>query len=292
MEHIHIIVVLYSPEAKTLSEMIEVFVFFMKKEMCKYLDGGIEQTMKKPIIGIVPLYDDEKESLWMLPGYMDAVVEAGGIPIMLPLSADKTTIQQLLDTVDGILMTGGHDVSPDIYGEERLDDSVVCNLARDSMEKELLEQALKKDIPILGICRGIQFMNAFLGGTLYQDLGKQHPSETEHHQKPPYDVPIHEVRIKQDSGIYRLLHKDTIRVNIYHHQAIKDVAECLKVMAVSEDGLVEAVELPQKRFVWAVQWHPEFSHRVDENSKQIFGEFVKHCQVLGDGVSVSFYRFG
>ena len=137
--------------------------------------------MKKPIIGLVPLFDDEKDSLWMLPGYMDGIVDAGGIPIMLPLTSEKATIDQLLDTVDGIIMTGGHDVSPDIYGEEKLEDLVVCNEARDSMEKELLKQALEKDIPILGICRGIQFINAFLGGTLYQDLGKQHPSETEHH---------------------------------------------------------------------------------------------------------------
>ena len=139
--------------------------------------------MKKPIIGLVPLFDDEKESLWMLPGYMDGIVDAGGMPIMLPLTSDKAILKQLLDTVDGILMTGGHDVSPDIYGEEKLDDSVVCNEDRDSMEKERIGQAFEKDIPILGICRGIQFLNAFLGGTLYQDLGKQHPSETEHHQK-------------------------------------------------------------------------------------------------------------
>lgn len=236
--------------------------------------------MKKPIIGLVPLFDDEKDSLWMLPGYMDGIVDAGGIPIMLPLTSEKATIDQLLDTVDGIIMTGGHDVSPDIYGEEKLEDLVVCNEARDSMEKELLKQALEKDIPILGICRGIQFINAFLGGTLYQDLGKQHPSETEHHQKPPYDVPVHKVKLISDSKLYGLLRKDVISVNSYHHQAVKDVADELKVMAVSEDGLVEAVELPEKRFVWAVQWHPEFSYKTDENSKMIFGEFVNHCQNL------------
>ena len=236
--------------------------------------------MKKPIIGLVPLFDDEKESLWMLPGYMDGITEAGGIPIMLPMTADKAAINQLLDTVDGILMTGGHDVSPGIYGEKKLDDTVVCNAARDSMEKELLKQALEKDVPILGICRGIQFLNAFLGGTLYQDLGKQHRSETEHHQKPPYDVPVHKVKLISDSKLYGLLRKDVIGVNSYHHQAVKEVAGTLKVMVISEDGLVEAVELPEKKFVWAVQWHPEFSYKTDENSKMIFGEFVKHCQNL------------
>ena len=233
--------------------------------------------MKKPVIGVVPLYDDEKESLWMLPGYMDGITEAGGIPIMLPLTADKDVIRQLLDTVDGILLTGGHDVSPEIYGEEKLDDSVVCNSARDIMEKELLEQALEKDVPVLGICRGIQFINAYLGGTLYQDLGKQHPSDIEHHQKPPYDVPAHEVRVLTDTGLHRLLNADKISVNSYHHQAIKEASDALKVMAVSEDGLTEAVELPGKKFVWALQWHPEYSYKTDDNSRLIFKEFVDHC---------------
>ena len=233
--------------------------------------------MKKPVIGVVPLYDDEKESLWMLPGYMDGIAEAGGIPIMLPLTSDKDAIRQLLDTVDGILLTGGHDVSPEIYGEEKLDDSVVCNKARDSMEKELLKQALEKDIPILGICRGIQFINAYLGGTLYQDLGKQHHSDTEHHQKPPYDIPAHDVKILTDTELYRLLNTDRISVNSYHHQAIKEASDVLKVMAVSEDGLTEAVELPGKKFVWALQWHPEYSYKTDDNSRLIFKEFVNHC---------------
>ncbi|WP_026497994.1 gamma-glutamyl-gamma-aminobutyrate hydrolase family protein [Butyrivibrio sp. WCD2001] len=232
---------------------------------------------RKPIIGISPLFDDEKDSLWMLPGYMDGITQAGGIPIMLPLTSDKETIRQLLDTVDGILLTGGQDVSPEIYGEEKLDSSVVCYEARDSMEKELLVQALEKDIPILGICRGIQFLNAYLGGSLYQDLGKQHPSETEHHQKPPYDVPVHEVNIIEGSGLHKLIQSDRISVNSYHHQAVKEVADSLKVMAVSEDGLTEAVELPGKRFVWALQWHPEFSYKKDDNSRRIFKEFVSRC---------------
>ncbi|WP_022762117.1 gamma-glutamyl-gamma-aminobutyrate hydrolase family protein [Butyrivibrio sp. AD3002] len=232
---------------------------------------------RKPIIGISPLFDDEKDSLWMLPGYMDGITQAGGIPIMLPLTSDKETIRQLLDTVDGILLTGGQDVSPEIYGEEKLDNSVVCYEARDGMEKELLGQALEKDIPILGICRGIQFLNAYLGGSLYQDLGKQHPSETEHHQKPPYDVPVHEVNIIEGSGLHKLIQSDRISVNSYHHQAVKKVADALNVMAVSEDGLTEAVELPGKRFVWALQWHPEFSYKKDDNSRRIFKEFVSRC---------------
>ena len=101
-------------------------------------------------------------------------------------------------------------------------------------------------MPVLGICRGIQFLNAYLGGTLYQDLNTQHPTATEHHQKPPYDVPVHNIRIQKDSRLHKLLGTDSLAVNSYHHQAIKKKADVLVAMAVSEDGLVEAVRMPEK----------------------------------------------
>ena len=231
----------------------------------------------KPLIGVVPLVDETKESLWMLPKYMDGVTEAGGIPIILPLTSDGSVISQLLDEVQGILLTGGHDVDPRIYGEEPIPKCGAACVERDSMEKELLDQALERDMPVLGICRGIQFMNAYLGGTLYQDLPTQFDSNVEHHMNPPYDVPVHSVSVLEDSALHRLLNKDKLAVNSYHHQAIKDKADRLKVMAVSEDGLIEAVEMPDKKFVWAVQWHPEFNYLKEESSRKIFEEFVRQC---------------
>ena len=139
----------------------------------------------------------------------------------------------------------------------------------------LKEQAAKK--PVLGICRGIQFLNVHLGGTLYQDLPAEHPSAANHHQTPPYNAPVHSVTLTADSPLWALLGKDTLAVNSLHHQAIKTLAPGLAVMAVSEDGLTEAVCLPDKRFVWAVQWHPEFSFRVNEDSRKIFKAFVGAC---------------
>lgn len=231
--------------------------------------------MKKPIIGVTPLVDVEKESLWMLPGYMDGVTLCGGLPIMLPLTADEETICQLADFCNGFLFTGGQDVSPALYKEETLKTCAQRSPIRDAMETVLLREALRLDKPVLGICRGIQFINAALGGTLYQDLPTQKPSEVEHHQSPPYDIPVHEVTLCAGSPLHRLLQKETLSVNSYHHQAVKTLAPSLKAMAVSTDGLVEAVYLPQKHFVWAVQWHPEFAYQADEDCRKIFAEFIK-----------------
>ena len=232
-----------------------------------------------PWVGVMPLWDDEKESLWMLPGYLEGIKEAGATPIIFPLSEDTDEIERLVDICDGILLTGGHDVTPSVYGEEPLEGKVSCCIARDNMEKHVLEDAMKKDKPVLGICRGIQFINACLGGTLYQDLPTQHPSEIEHHQTPPYDVPVHDVIIRNATPLYDCLGTDTISVNSYHHQAVKVVAPGLEVMAESEDGIVEALYKPFYSFLWAVQWHPEFSYKTDDNSKKIFKAFVDSLTV-------------
>lgn len=230
--------------------------------------------MKKPMIGLIPLYDEEKESLWMLPGYMEGIIEAGGIPIMLPLTEDDQILSQLENQCDGFLFTGGHDVSPELYGETPLKECGIICKERDAMEKKLFAMALEADKPVLGICRGIQFINAVLGGNLYQDLPAQHPSKLEHHQTPPYDIPIHKVKILENSPLHKLLNIPELAVNSYHHQAVKDLSPRLTAMAYSTDDLVEAVYMKDKKFVWAVQWHPEFSHKTDENSKKIFKKFI------------------
>ena len=229
--------------------------------------------MLKPIIGVMPLWDDEKESMWMLPGYFDGIIQAGGTPVMFPLISDEHELYRLMDICDGILFTGGHDVSPELYGEKPVENVCSCKM-RDDMEQIVLKKAIETDKPVLGICRGIQFINAALGGTLYQDLPTQYLTETDHHQQPPYDVPVHSVDILKDSPLYSCLIVDRIQVNSYHHQAVKDVAPCLKVMATADDGLVEGLYLPEHRFLWAIQWHPEFSYLKDENSKKIFKAFV------------------
>ena len=230
--------------------------------------------MSKPIIGVMPLWDDEKSSMWMLPGYFEGISQAGGVPIMLPLSVDKDGLNQLIEMCDGFLFSGGHDVSPEIYNEKPLDNLVSSCIRRDEMEAYILKKAIEIDKPIFGICRGIQFINAALGGSLYQDLPTQHKSEVEHHQTPPYDIPVHKVKIVKDSPLYKCLNTELLEVNSYHHQAVREVAPVLKTMALSEDGLVEALYKPDNKFLWAVQWHPEFSYKTDEKSRMIFKKFV------------------
>lgn len=230
--------------------------------------------MKKPIIGVTLLWDEEKNSYWMLPGYLEGLEEAGAIPIILPLAADGADIAQLADLCDGFLFTGGQDVAPQLYGEAMKPTCGELCPARDTLERELLNRALEQDKPILGICRGLQILNVTLGGTLYQDLPTEHPSEIEHSMKPPYDQAAHTVRILPDTPLAALLQKQELGVNSCHHQAIRSLAPSLVEMARSTDDLIEAMYLPGKTFVWGVQWHPELSFRTDEDSRKMFMALV------------------
>lgn len=223
----------------------------------------------------MPLVDEERESLWMLPGYFDGIADAGGIPVMLPLTSDPDTLRQVIGMCNGLLFTGGHDVSPALYGEEPVNASVVSSNERDEMESIALSVGMRGEKAILGICRGIQFINAALGGTLYQDLPTQHPSVIEHHQKPPYEIPVHSVEITAGTPLHALLGTDRLAVNSYHHQAVKTLAPGLRAMAIAEDGLTEAVYKPDYPFLWAVQWHPEFSYKSDPAARAIFHRFTE-----------------
>jgi len=228
----------------------------------------------KPIVGVMPLWDEEKSSIWMLPGYLDGIIQAGGLPFVFPFTDDKDDLNRLADMCDGFLFTGGQDVSPSIYGETPLDDLLDCCEKRDEMESAILKIAIKDQKSVLGICRGLQFINAALGGTLYQDIPLQHPSLVEHHQRPPYNIPAHKVHIIEGSPLCNTLKKESLAVNSYHHQAVHIIADGLKPMAVAPDGIVEALYKPSHRFLWAVQWHPEFSYMTDEDSRMIFRAFI------------------
>ena len=235
--------------------------------------------MKKPLIGVLPLYDHEKASYWMLPGYMKGIEDAGGIPIILPLSTDEEIIERIAHTFDGFLFTGGHDINPAYYGEEVEEVTGEICSERDSMEKVLFQKVIELDKPAFGICRGLQLFNVLLGGTLYQDIPSQLKESTIiHKQNPPYTHPVHKVNITKDTLLYKTLQIDSLEVNSYHHQGIKKISEALIAAAVADDGLIEAVVMPNKKFVLAVQWHPEFSYKLDDYSFKLFLEFVGFCK--------------
>lgn len=157
------------------------------------------------IIGLVPLYDEYKQSYWMLPGYMKVIESCGAVPIMFPLTTDQKEISRCMSLCDGILMTGGHDVDPDLYKAPKIEECGTCCKERDQMESYMFEKAMIQDMPVLGICRGIQFMNVMLGGTLYQDLEKEYPSEVEHHMHPPYDRAVHIVNVLQNTQLSEII---------------------------------------------------------------------------------------
>lgn len=230
--------------------------------------------MYKPLIGVTPLFDREKESYWMLPGYFLALEEAGAVPVMLPLTEDEETLSRLVDALDGFLMTGGPDVAPAYYGEAEIPSVNVICPERDAAEMTLLRLLWKTDKPVFGICRGLQMMNVQRGSTLFQDLPTQHPSDVNHRMAAPYDRTVHTVTVRKDSPLFRLFGTETVGVNSSHHQAIRTLAPTLRPMALSPDGLIEAVYASEKRFYWAVQWHPERLYTKDEYNRKLFAAFA------------------
>lgn len=228
----------------------------------------------RKVVGVMPLYDEEKDSYWMLPGYMKMLEAEDAIPIMLPLTSRTSELAYFLEFCGGFLLTGGQDVSPSIYHNDKKPWCGQCCEIRDEMDRYILTRAIEQDKPVLGICRGIQLMNACYGGTLYQDLQKEYASGIDHHMKPPYDRVAHQVTLQKGTPLFDMLHKEQIGVNSYHHQAINELSPDFRAMAVSEDGLIEGIYMPSRRFIMGVQWHPELSYMIDGNSKKLIKAFA------------------
>lgn len=210
-------------------------------------------------------------------GLYAGVEAAGGIGVMLPLTDDAAVLKELVAKMDGILLTGGNDVAPALYGEPKEPFCGENNPLRDRMETRLIELALQADKPVFGICRGLQILNAVLGGTLYQDLKIQTGTELCHSMDKPYDRTVHEVTILPDTPLAELYGPGPLAVNSRHHQGIKTLAPALRAQATAPDGLIESVYLSGYRFVQAVQWHPEHRWQAAE-SQSILRAFVDACK--------------
>ena len=230
--------------------------------------------MKKPIIGITLQIDHEENKYWSRPTYFNALLTCGAIPMLLPVTSDPEIVDQLTDTVDGVIFSGGFDVHPNMYGEEVQPYCRKISTPRDEFENLLVKSVREKKIPSIGICRGIQVMNVMLGGTLYQDIASQREQYVTHSEGPVFEKMLHRVDIISGTPLAEIIPENNIPVNSVHHQAIKDIAPSLEAMAISEDGLIESVYDPSQPFFMGFQWHPEGSFNVDENSRRIFRAFV------------------
>ncbi len=210
--------------------------------------------------------------------YFKALERTGAHPEELELvtAADGTCLRA--EEMDGILFAGGEDVDPEFYGEPKRYDNVHVNRARDRFELGLLDQALRRRLPILGICRGAQMINVKFGGTLYQDLKSDRHTEIEHRQTGDRSATTHQVTVTEPESRLSASIQGSCRVNSLHHQAIRRLGRGLKVTAHSEDGLVEAVEAADDYpFLLAIQWHPEELLEHPEQ-RQIFKDFIAACR--------------
>ncbi len=191
--------------------------------------------------------------------YVRALVAAGCAPVLIPLLDDDERLRAIYERLDGIVFPGGADVAPQEYGEEPIDNLNVVQPQRDRTELTLARWAFADDLPTLGICRGQQVLNVALGGSLWQDLRQQGVTSVDHSDADgrTRTAMIHRVRLDPDSRLAQLIDETEIRVNSLHHQAVKSVAPTLRVTGLSDDDVIEALESPERRFMIAIQWHPE-----------------------------------
>ncbi|MBR4331352.1 MAG: gamma-glutamyl-gamma-aminobutyrate hydrolase family protein [Clostridia bacterium] len=228
------------------------------------------------LIGVTPTLT-EKGNITINQDYLDAVIRAGALPVLLPLTDDKKLMKEMLAHIDGLLLTGGDDVGPQMYGEEKLPCCGETAPRRDEMEFPLCRMALDRNMPILGICRGYQVLSCVLGGNMYQDIETQFGAELKH---PRSDMPrdkVHKVQVEKGTLLHAVTGLTELGVNSRHHQAVNVPGQGMTVCARATDGLIEAVELPGKKFVLGVQWHPaSLSDRYPE-AQALFNAFAEAC---------------
>lgn len=240
--------------------------------------------MKKPIIGIVlnfvpglsERYVYSKFPWYVLrQNYADSIARAGGVPIFIPYTYNS--IEDMLNLIDGLVIPGGDDIDPKIYGEKIESDQVILNSERDNFELSILKKALERDIPFLGICRGMQLLNVLCGGSLFQHLPDK-VNGIDHKPSLPANAPSHKIIIQKGTILSELVSCESTMVTSSHHQAVNKLGNNLKISATAPDGVIEAIELMNSNFVVGVQWHPEYLST--ELDLLLFERFIKSCKVV------------
>lgn len=236
--------------------------------------------MNKPLIGLIGGVIIDQGGLF--PGYersyvnsdyVKAVVEAGGVPVILPPITDQEAIRIQLECVDAVIITGGIDVNPLVYGEEPMEKLGQVQILRDEFDLAVIKEVVEQNKPVLGICRGLQMLNVAFGGTLYQDLSYNQDSYIKHVQNTAPDVPGHSIDIVEGTKLYGLLGAKTV-TNSFHHQAIKDLGQGFRIAAIAKDGVIEAIER-EEGYIVAVQWHPEMMASKHHEMRIIFADLIR-----------------
>lgn len=236
--------------------------------------------MVKPIIGISGSRIIDQQGPF--PGYhrsyvnedyVDSVIQNGGIPYIIPFNEDPAVTKAQLANVDGLILSGGHDVDPRLYGEESLPAIGAIWPQRDAFDMLLLQEAEKHHKPVLGICRGAQILNVAHGGSLYQDISYRDEPTLKHSQGHTPDLETQSITLTPGSYLANLFGKDQLSVNSFHHQLIKKVGKGLHAVAQAKDGVIEGLE-NEDGSILGVQWHPEMLHRSDQEMNKLFSDLV------------------
>ncbi|MEK3973521.1 gamma-glutamyl-gamma-aminobutyrate hydrolase family protein [Psychrobacillus sp. FSL K6-1267] len=229
----------------------------------------------KPIIGITAEVKDDK-SYYLSSVYSDTVLQAGGVPLLIPLIPDKD-MNQLCQQIDGLIITGGEDIDPAYYGELPHPSLKRITPQLDEMEFALVQKILELDKPYIGTCRGLHMLNVVMGGSLHQSIHDQREEYSFlHRQNAIRTHRSHPVKLDKKSKVFQMFQEEEFKVNSFHHQGVNRVGEGLKVAATAPDGIVEAVESENHTFIYGFQWHPEeFALIGDEPSKKLFAKFIE-----------------
>ncbi|MFB4160891.1 gamma-glutamyl-gamma-aminobutyrate hydrolase family protein [Geomicrobium sp. JSM 1781026] len=230
--------------------------------------------MEKPIIGITSSIKEDGTHM-ISKDNIRSIVDHGGVPFILPNVTLDGAAALMSDKLDGLLVTGGGDIDPTLFGEEPHPSLGTIHPDRDTFEMRIIEEFLKRDLPILSICRGCQVVNIAAGGDMYQDIYAQKDEELlQHQQKAPRFHTSHYIDVVQNTKLAELSGSTRYRVNSYHHQAVREIAPGFRVSATSSDGVIEAFESDAHRFVLNVQWHPE-NLSEDVYANRLFAAFIE-----------------